>query len=185
MSERMLHRNIKLSTTPPSPSQQYSMTCSNITTSAAAQSAGHQLSSKDRTCNWTLHSKDQQLERGSWSLPFHQSSERKGSADRGASPAGPAMCSGNIAHVSRVGAESQACSPSAECPTSGSVQGLCVQLCIPKRRSGFVLGFGEKIFEKAQLLNAGVQVSHSQGRKFKRLLPVSVKDIIMGAVNSP
>lgn len=86
MSEtRMLHRNIKLSTTPPSPSQQYCMTCSNITTSAAAQSAGHQLLSKDRTCNWTLHSKDQQLGRGCWSLPFHQSSERKGSADTGIS----------------------------------------------------------------------------------------------------
>lgn len=84
------------------------------------------------------------------------------------------------------GGESQACSPSAGCPTSGSVQGSVCPAVHPKevfRHSCWDLG--EKIVEKAQLLNAGVQVFPSQGRKFKRLLPVSIKDILMGAVNSP
>lgn len=61
-----------------------------------------------------------------------------------------------------------------------------VSSCASQRRGQtFVLGFGEKTVEKAQLLNAGVQVSPSQGGKFKRLLPVRIKDITMGAVNSP
>lgn len=62
----------------------------------------------------------------------------------------------------------------------------CVSSCASQRGGQtLVLAFGERIVEKAQLLNAGVQVSPSQGRKFKRLLPVSIKDILMGAVNSP
>lgn len=120
----MLPRNIKLSTIPPSPSQQHSLTCSNITTSAPAQFAGHQVFSKDRICNWTL----QRARISSWKgaagiFPFHQSSERKGSADRGGSPAGVQGMQHTCHDPAHWGGEPQACSPSAGCPTSGSAQG--------------------------------------------------------------
>lgn len=121
----MLYRNVKLSTIPP-PSQQHFLTCSNITTSAAAQFAGHQVLSKDRICNWTLHSKDQQLQRGCWS-PSPSTKARRGrdqqtegdlQLDQPHVQGMQHMCHAT-AHW---GGESQACSPSAECTTSGSVQ---------------------------------------------------------------
>lgn len=133
MSEtRMLHRNIQLSTIPPSPSQQHSLSCSNITTSAAAQCAGHQVLSKDRICNWTLHSKDQQLERSCWSpSPPTKAQRGRGQQIEGGQPRVQGMQ--HMCHdTAHWGAESQACSPSAGCPTSGSVQGPVCPAVHPK-----------------------------------------------------
>lgn len=132
----MLYRNIKLSIITPSPSQQHSPTCSNITTSAVPQFAGHQVFSKDRICNWTLHSKDQVLERGCWSLSPSTKAQRRRDQQAEGDLQLDQPCVQGMQHMchdtAHWGGESQACSLSAECPTSGSVQGPVCPAVHPK-----------------------------------------------------
>lgn len=136
MSEtRMLHRNIQLSTIPPSPSQQHSLSCSNITTSAAAQCAGHQVLSKDRICNWTLHSKDQQLERSCWSPSPPTKAQRRRGTSHVFRECSTCVMTQHIGEQSPRLAALQL-----DAQHLALYKALCVQLCIPKRWSDIGVG---------------------------------------------
>lgn len=148
----MLHRNIKLSTIPPSPSQQHSLTCSNITTPAVCRA-------KTGFATGHFTAKISSWKGAAGVLPLPPQLREEGlSRQRGISSWTSCVFSAIL------GGRVPGLQPSSWMPNIWLCTRPCVSSCASQRGAQtFVLGFGEKTVEMQEFRSPLHREGNSRG----------------------